>query len=347
MKTDERIGVGFVGAGAVVKTIHVPILGQMAQEFRIEAVWDINTSAAESLAQQVGARVIPGFEEMLADPRVEVIVIATPAGCHAEHVAAGMRAGKRAILCEKPFGSSLDDIQLIEEAAATSDVPLLIGAMHAFDPGWSAISDTVAHMHEQAVAIRSSIVLPFNERFEQWATELPPRAPPAFDAEDIAMLLMRMGIMELAIHDLPLVRAMIPEGTPITVTSAMPLEPFGYAISLGAGDRVIDLFGYIHDSWKPLWELEAVSADRSLCVEFTPSFVHAGSAAARISGAQGSHIVGPYGRNGYQMEWQAIRELARGRPCPIPSLAQVIGDFRFALDIVEQSCAKMAAGAGK
>jgi predicted dehydrogenase len=347
MKTDERIGVGFVGAGAVVKTIHVPVLGQMEQDFRIEAVWDIDSTAAESLAQQVGSRALPGFEDMLTDPRVEVIVIATPAAFHAEHVAAGMKAGKRAILCEKPFGASLDDIRLVEEAAATCDVPLLIGAMHAFDPGWSAVAETVAHMRENAVAIRSSIVLPFNEQFEQWATELPPKVPPSFNTDDIATLLIRMGIMELAIHNLPLVRAMIPEGAPITVTSAMPLEPFGYALSLAADDRVIDLFGYIFDSWKPSWELEAVSTDRSLFLEFTPSFIHAGSATARIIGARGTDIVGPFARNGYQMEWQAIRELAHGRPFPIPSLAQVIGDFRFALDIVEQSCAKIAAGAGK
>ena len=47
---------------------------------------------------------------------------------------------------------------------------------------------------------------------------------------------MRVGIMELAIHDLPLVRRLLPLDALPRVTSARLLHPFGYALNIAEGD---------------------------------------------------------------------------------------------------------------
>lgn len=338
----ERIGVGFVGAGGVVRTIHVPTLARMGDDFHVAAVWDVDGEAARSVAVQTGARLAETFEDLLADEGVDVLVICSPARFHAEQIVRGMRAGKRAILCEKPLATTADDARLISEAAEKTGVPLLLGAMHMFDPAWTAARSKLDSLVRQATTIRSSIALPFNDRFEAWTTELGERKPPSFDGDDIAQILMRLCVMELAIHDLPLVRTFITQGTPVRVTSAMLIEPFGYGITVDAGGRVLDLFGYISGSWQPDWELEVTSPSATLHVEFTPSFVHAGSAVATIREPAGTTVFGPFERNGYEGEWEVVRDLVRGNDVPIPPVAQLLEDFRFALSIADQSCALLA-----
>jgi len=342
---NQRIGVGFVGAGGVVRSIHLPALARMADDFYVGAVWDINPQAAETVVARVGGRVVESFEELLADESVDVLVVCTPARCHADHVARGMRAGKRAILCEKPLAATIEDTQLILEAAAETNVPLIVGAMHRFDPAWTAVLDVVAELRAEATSVRSSIVLPFNARFEQWATEAgPPAAPGSPPEGDMSQYLMRLGVTELAIHDMPLVRSFLPEGQEVTVTSASLLSPFGYNISVSAGDRVVDLFGYMNANWAPCWELEAISPSTALHVEFPPSFVRAGSGVSTVTRQSSSQVFGPAQKNGYEKEWEAMRDLARGKGAAIPSVEDVIADFRFALTIAEQSCALLAKG---
>ena len=51
-------------------------------------------------------------------------------------------------------------------------MPILVGAMHTFDPGWRSAVQPWGDLPSSSSAIRSSIVLPPNSRFEDFATEL-------------------------------------------------------------------------------------------------------------------------------------------------------------------------------
>ncbi|MEQ1934630.1 MAG: Gfo/Idh/MocA family oxidoreductase [Fimbriimonadaceae bacterium] len=57
---------------------------------------------AEAFAQKWGGRAYGSYLEVLNDPEVEAVYVATPHHLHAEWTIAAARAGK-AILCEKPF----------------------------------------------------------------------------------------------------------------------------------------------------------------------------------------------------------------------------------------------------
>ncbi len=59
-------------------------------------------SRAEEFAAKWGGRGYGSYQEILDDPEVEAVYIATPHHLHAEWTIAAARAGK-AILCEKPF----------------------------------------------------------------------------------------------------------------------------------------------------------------------------------------------------------------------------------------------------
>jgi hypothetical protein len=72
-----------------------------------------------------------------------------------------------------------------------------------------------------------------------------------------------------------------------------------------------------------------------LTVEFTPSYVHAGSATARLATASGTREFGVAPGNGYEHEWRA---LARAAADPAPALATLgalVDDLAFALLVAD------------
>lgn len=328
------LGVGILGAGPVTQAIHLPTLARLTQTFFVAHVMDVDAGIAESVAGRVGARFSTSVESLLADAEVEVVVICSPHQFHAEQVIAACRAGKRAILCEKPFALSGEEAARISEVSAETGVPIIVGAMHTFDPGWKAAEDAWGDLAEGAHTLRSSIVLPPNLRFEDFATEVVsrPAAPSAPDLRDSAILedWIRGGVMGLAIHDLPLVRRFVPSFTDLEVLRAEALEPFGYLIVVQAGGRTINLQAVMSDSWEPEWTFEAMSDTKSLKVTFTPSYVQAGSAVAEISDGEKTQVFGPFDANGYEGEWQFLALLARGEASP-PSADTLIQDLKFAL----------------
>ncbi|GAA1001026.1 Gfo/Idh/MocA family protein [Subtercola frigoramans] len=334
----DRIGVGIVGAGPVVQAIHLPTLARLTNRFEVRVILDIDENVATDVADRVSARATTDFQDLLDDPSVEVVAICTPAFLHAEQVIAALESNKRAVFCEKPLARTLAEAARIADAVERTGVPLVVGAMHTFDPGWLAVGDVVEKLAATAHTVRSSIALPFNNRFEDWATEIvqrPPRPEGGTpDAEALASL-MSLGVLELAIHDLPVVRRFLPDADEVTVSAAVGLEPFGYAITAVAGDRMIELFGLISAQWQPKWEFEAISDDTMLHIEFTPSFVQAGSAVATVTMGGVSTTYGSYGHNGYEGEWRAIGDIVEGNLGLMPDIADLIDDLTFAIRLAE------------
>lgn len=68
---------------------------------RLVAVCDVDTKRLEPTAAEYGCKAYQKFDELLADPDVEVVNIATPSGLHAEMGMQAAEAGKHLIV-EKP-----------------------------------------------------------------------------------------------------------------------------------------------------------------------------------------------------------------------------------------------------
>jgi predicted dehydrogenase len=64
--------------------------------------------------------------ELVADPAVDALVIATRHDTHASLTAAALAAGK-AVFCEKPLALSWPELEQVAAAWAASDAPLLVG----------------------------------------------------------------------------------------------------------------------------------------------------------------------------------------------------------------------------
>jgi hypothetical protein len=85
-----------------------------------------------------------------------------------------------------------------------------------------------------------------------------------------------------------------------------------------------------------------VGDDAALHIDFTPSYVQAGSAVATITRGTEAGIFGPYGHNGYEGEWRELAAIANGHR-PAPSAQALIDDLTFALAIADATVAGAAA----
>lgn len=341
------LGVGILGAGPVTQAIHLPSLARLQDILEVRNIMDVDPAVAESVASRVGSAFSTSVEELLADPAVDVVAICSPHQFHAAQVIAACRAGKKAVLCEKPFAMNGEEAASISAVSAETGVPIIVGAMHTFDPGWLAAEAVWGDLPGKVHTIRSSIVLPPNPRFEDFATEVVGRRPlpvPDSVGAEAARAQLRGGVMGLAIHDLPLVRRFTPDFASVEVLSAETVKPFGYTISLRAGDVTIELRAAMNATWEPSWVFEAIADDTTLSIDFTPSYVHAGSSTARIITSGNTTVLGPYPSNGYEGEWRKLAELARGSGSA-PSAQTLIDDLEFALAIAEAASASVGAPA--
>ncbi|MCS7190879.1 MAG: Gfo/Idh/MocA family oxidoreductase [Fimbriimonadales bacterium] len=81
-------------------------------------------SRAQSTAEQFGAQFgIPkrygSYEQLIADPEVQIVYVATPHSLHAENTLAALAAGKH-VLCEKPFTLNASQAEQVIQAARAS-----------------------------------------------------------------------------------------------------------------------------------------------------------------------------------------------------------------------------------
>lgn len=100
---NRRIGVGFIGVGNRCQE-HIDIVNSLKTQGECEpvAVCDVYAPRARAAAEKTGGTIYRNFRELLADPRVDVVCIATPDRHHAHQAIEAVRAGKD-VYCEKPL----------------------------------------------------------------------------------------------------------------------------------------------------------------------------------------------------------------------------------------------------
>jgi scyllo-inositol 2-dehydrogenase (NADP+) len=109
-------GVGLIGYGLGGSAFHAPLIAAEPR-LRLEAV--VTSRAGQVERDHPGTRVVGGAEELLADPAVELVVVAAPNAVHHELAAAALRAGRHVVV-DKPFTlSAADADELIALAEAT------------------------------------------------------------------------------------------------------------------------------------------------------------------------------------------------------------------------------------
>ena len=100
----------------------------------LEILADQDAASAANSAQRFGfARHTGDWREVVADPAVQVVAIATPNILHAPIALAAIAAGK-AVYCEKPLAASVPEAHAMTEAAEAANLATSVGFTYLFNP---------------------------------------------------------------------------------------------------------------------------------------------------------------------------------------------------------------------
>ncbi|MFN3146680.1 MAG: Gfo/Idh/MocA family protein [Paracoccaceae bacterium] len=126
------IGIGIVGGGYMGKA-HAAAMAAVGTVFetalkpRLEMIAASSPASAARYRDAFGfARAAGDWRELVADPRVEAVVIAAPQTAHRAIAEAAFALGKP-VFCEKPLGASLEDSRAMVAAAEASGAPNMVG----------------------------------------------------------------------------------------------------------------------------------------------------------------------------------------------------------------------------
>ena len=127
-----EIGIGIVGGGYMGKA-HAVAMAAVGAVFdtalrpRLEMVSASSPASAERYRAAYGfARAAADWRELVADARVEAVIVASPQSTHRPIVEAAFALGKP-VFCEKPLGAGLDDSRAMTVAAEASGRVNMVG----------------------------------------------------------------------------------------------------------------------------------------------------------------------------------------------------------------------------
>lgn len=128
----EQIQWGILGPGKIASSFAKDLA--MVSDARLAAVASRDLANAEAFAAEYGAdRAYGSYAELLADPGVQAVYVATPHTHHCEHTLAALRAGKH-VLCEKPMGINAREVQEMIDCAREQGVFLMEALWSRFNP---------------------------------------------------------------------------------------------------------------------------------------------------------------------------------------------------------------------
>jgi myo-inositol 2-dehydrogenase / D-chiro-inositol 1-dehydrogenase len=130
------VGVAVIGVGTM-GAYHAESLAQRIPGARLVGLADPAPGLAERQAAALGCPVWTlDYQQLLANPAVEAVVVATPARYHAETIVAAAQAGK-SVFCEKPIATDLDGADRSIQATRQAGVVFQIGFQRRFDRAYA------------------------------------------------------------------------------------------------------------------------------------------------------------------------------------------------------------------
>jgi predicted dehydrogenase/threonine dehydrogenase-like Zn-dependent dehydrogenase len=144
------IRLAILGAGSFAKRVHIPNLQSLRDKFRIEAVVTHHGPNAVTTAQHLGARTAAtDYRDVLADPAIDAVLIATRHHLHAKMVAEALRARKH-VFVEKPLALTEEELEnldniVAELANSSSGCPVVfVGFNRRYSPYAKRLHEVIA-----------------------------------------------------------------------------------------------------------------------------------------------------------------------------------------------------------
>src|ERR1700760_4923573 len=123
---------------------HIRRLSYVLSGARVTAVTDVDLDRAKSAVERLpGAQVHETGQELISDPEVDAVIVASWGPTHEEYVLAGIAAGKQ-VFCEKPLATTREACERILDAEVAAGRRLvMVGFMRRYDEQYRAMKAIV------------------------------------------------------------------------------------------------------------------------------------------------------------------------------------------------------------
>lgn len=136
----EKFSWGICGPGGIARAFAQDLT--LMQGHTIGAVGSRSLENAQKFATTFGGTAYGSYEELVADPTIDAIYVATPHPAHHDNVILALNAGKP-VLCEKPFSVNAVQAQSMIDAAARNGVALMEAMWARFLPHYAKVREIV------------------------------------------------------------------------------------------------------------------------------------------------------------------------------------------------------------
>ena len=149
------VRIGLIGSGWM-GAFHAESIARRVPGAVLAAIADPNLESAEALAGALGTtKVTADAADILADPEIDAVVIASPARFHSALISQAAAAGKH-VFCEKPAGLGLEELDSALAAVEAAGVHFQIGFNRRYAADFQAAKkDLAAGIAGQPQLLRS------------------------------------------------------------------------------------------------------------------------------------------------------------------------------------------------
>jgi inositol 2-dehydrogenase len=201
----RRVRLGVAGLGRI-GLVHAENVAGPVRSAELVRVVDCDGERARTVADQLGVEWSTRYEDLLADPLVDAVVIATPTTHHVAMVEAAAEVGKH-VFCEKPIALDLPSTLAAIEATKRARIAFQVGFHRRFDPDFAAAAERMRSGDLGAIYF--------------FRTTLRDKQPPPME------YIARSGgfFVDVTIHDLDTARWLVGEIEEVTAQGAAVSDP--------------------------------------------------------------------------------------------------------------------------
>lgn len=232
------IRAGIIGTG-VMGADHARLLSGVISGASLGAVFDVDRPRAVAIAASVAhgrsgsnARVLDDPIELIRDPEVDAVLVASSDATHEEFVLACIAAGKQ-VFCEKPLAPTVEGCRRILDAEEAYGSRLVtVGFMRRYDPAYQDVRQALS-----AGVVGTALMLHCTHRNPSAPVDQPTAnviTNSAIHELDVARWLLRDEIEAVTVHT--------PRSTRAGGTTRDPL----FLVLESAGGVVIDIEVFVN-----------------------------------------------------------------------------------------------------
>ena len=139
----KPIKIGVVGLGRIGMDVHKKCLAARPDKFQVVAACDLIEDRCREFEKTFGCRTYTSIEDMIADPEVEVVDIATRSCDHYLHSKTALLAGK-SVLVEKPFCQTYEQAkELVRLGSQPAGPRIFVRHNRRFEEGFIKVTQII------------------------------------------------------------------------------------------------------------------------------------------------------------------------------------------------------------